>query len=762
MKTKTLGVTALICLAVSIQSCGDGIPAYKNPDNPVEVRVADLLKRMTLEEKIAQMQDLKFKDFSVDGKVDTVKMDSVLKGMSYASVFGSRLSVEQMQESMFAINKYMAEHNRLGIPVLGEAESLHGLIHDGATIFPQSIALSSTFNPDITHRVATVIAQEAKATGVDQVLSPVLDLARELRWGRVEETYGEDPYLVGRMGVAYVSAFNKEGVMTTLKHFLAHGSPTGGLNLASVTGCERDLRSLYLKPFQDVMREAMPYSVMNSYNSYESVPVAASHWILDDILRGEMGFKGYISSDWGSVEMLRSLHHAAKDKADAARQAVIAGVDVEVDGDCYETLDSLVRSGVLPEKEIDKCVSRVLTAKFAMGLFDKDYTKRANLSQTVHTPEAVELALEAARESAILVKNENSLLPLDANKLRSVAVIGPNAAQVQFGDYMWTNSNEYGITPLQGIEAVTQGKVKINYAKGCEIHTQDRSGFSQAVTAARNSDVALLFVGAMSGSPGRPWPNSVSGESFDLSDISLPGCLEALIRAVKATGKPTIVVLVAGKPFAMPWVKDNCEAVIVQWYGGEQEGRAIAEILFGEVNPSGRLNVSFPQSTGHLPVFYNYYPSDKGFYHDHGTLEKPGRDYVFSSPDPVWAFGHGLSYTTFKYKSMQISNKEFTADDTCEITVEVANTGKRDGKEVVQLYVNDIVSSVVTPVKELRRFEKVFIPAGETRTVKFNLPIKELALWNADMKEVVEPGDFELQVGAASDDIHLTEVITVK
>lgn len=501
---------------------------------------------------------------------------------------------------------------------------------------------------------------------------------------------------------------------------------------------------------------------MNSYNSYESVPVAASHWILDDILRGEMGFKGYISSDWGSVEMLRSLHHTAKDKADAACQAVIAGVDVEVDGDCYETLDSLVRSGVLPEKEIDKCVSRVLTAKFAMGLFDKDYTKRANLSQTVHTPEAVELALVAARESAILVKNENSLLPLDANKLRSVAVIGPNAAQVQFGDYMWTNSNEYGITPLQGIEAVTQGKVKINYAKGCEIHTQDRSGFSQAVTAARNSDVALLFVGAMSGSPGRPWPNSVSGESFDLSDISLPGCQEALIRAVKATGKPTIVVLVAGKPFAIPWVKDNCEAVIVQWYGGEQEGRAIAEILFGEVNPSGRLNVSFPQSTGHLPVFYNYYPSDKGFYHDHGTLEKPGRDYVFSSPDPVWAFGHGLSYTTFKYKSMQISNKEFTDDDTCEITVEVANTGKRDGKEVVQLYVNDIVSSVVTPVKELRRFEKVFIPAGETRTVKFNLPIKELALWNTDMKEVVEPGDFELQVGAASDDIRLTEIITVK
>ena len=510
------------------------------------------------------------------------------------------------------------------------------------------------------------------------------------------------------------------------------------------------------------MREAMPYSVMNSYNSYESIPVAASRWILDDILRGEMGFKGYITSDWGSVDMLRSFHRTAQDKAEAARQAVLAGVDVEVDGDCYEKLDSLVRAGVLPESEIDKCVSRVLTAKFAMGLFDKDYTKRADLSKTVHTPEAVELALEAARESAILVKNEKNLLPLDVNQLRSVAVIGPNAAQVQFGDYMWTNSNEFGVTPLQGIEAITQGKVKINYAKGCEIHTQDRSGFAQAVASARNSDVALLFVGAMSGSPGRPWPNSVSGESFDLSDISLPGCQEELIRAVKATGKPTVVVLVAGKPFAMPWVKDNCEAVIVQWYGGEQEGRAIAEILFGEVNPSGRLNVSFPQSTGHLPVYYNYYPSDKGFYHDPGSPEKPGRDFVFSSPDPVWAFGHGLSYTTFKYKSMQVSGKEFTADGICEITVEVANTGKRDGKEVVQLYVNDVVSSVVTPIKELRRFEKVFIPVGETRKVTFSLPMKELALWNSDMKEVVEPGDFELQVGAASDDIRLTEIITVK
>lgn len=762
MKKTILKIAALGLLTAGATACGDGTPAYKNPENPVEVRVADLLSRMTLEEKVAQMQDLTFGEFSTEGVVDTARMDSLLRGMSYGSVFGARLSVDQLQRSLLALNRYIARNSRLGIPVIGEAESLHGLIQDGATIFPQAIALASTFNPDLVHRTAGVIAAESKAAGVDQVLSPVLDLARELRWGRVEETYGEDPYLAGRMGVAYVSAFNEAGVMTTLKHFIAHGSPSGGLNLASVAGSERELRSLYLKPFQAVMREAMPMSVMNSYNSYEAIPVAASHRMLDDILRGELGFRGYVTSDWGSVDMLRSFHRTAADKAEAARQAVLAGVDVEVDGDCYASLDSLVRAGRLDEREIDKCVSHILAAKFSMGLFEKDYEKLADLAATVHTPEAVALALEAARESAVLVRNEDGILPLDRDRLRSVAVIGPNAAQVQFGDYMWTNDSRYGITPLQGIEALAGDRVKINYAQGCDLHSADRSGFAEAVAAARRSEVALVFVGARSGAPGRPWPNSVSGESFDLSDIALTGVQEELIRAVEATGTPVVVVLVAGKPSAMPWVKEHCEGVVVQWYGGEQQGRAIAEILFGEVNPSGRLNVSFPQSTGHLPVFYNHYPTDKGFYKKPGTPESPGRDYVFSSPDPVWAFGHGLSYTTFEYRSMEVSPRECPPDGECRITVEVANTGGRDGKEVVQLYVRDAVSSVVTPVRELRRFEKVLIPAGETRRVTFTLPMRELALWNAAMEEVVEPGDFELQVGAASDDIRLHETITVK
>jgi beta-glucosidase len=737
-------------------------PVYKDSSKPVEARVKDLLSRMTLKEKLAQMQDLKFDQFTVKGIVDTMKMKAVLKDQSYGSIVGGNLSAEELKECSAVLNSYIQRHNRLGIPVIIEAESLHGLKQKGATIFPQAVALGSTFNAELIGRMANVIASESKASGVDQVLAPDLDLARELRWGRVEETYGEDPYLVSRMGVAYVRAFNDHQIITTPKHFVAHGSPNGGLNLASVAGGERELRNLYLKPFAAVIRETNPYSIMNSYNSYDGVPIAASRKILTDLLRGELGFKGYISSDWGSVDMLRSFHCTAANKAEAAKQAVLAGVDEEVSGTCYEKLDSLVKAGGLPEEEIDVCVSRILTAKFAMGLFDDRTAATAeNLKKALHTKEARALALEAARESAILLKNSNNILPLDLTKLKSIAVLGPNAAKVRFGDYTWTAENEYGITPLQGIQAVAGGRVKINYAKGCDIRSQNRDGIEEAVSAASKSDLAVIFVGAMSGDPGKPVPEAISGESFDLSDIALTGVQEELIKAVKRTGKPVVVVLVAGKPSAMPWVKENSDAVIVQWYGGEQAGTAIAEILFGLVNPSGKLNVSFPKSVGHLPVYYNYYPSDKGIYKERGTPGKPGRDYVFSDPFPLWAFGSGLSYTTFEYQNMSVSSAAFNEDQTCKIEVSVRNTGPRDGKEVVQLYVRDKVSSVVMPVKELKRFAKVFIKAGETEKVTFELPIKELALWNSDIKEVVEPGEFELQVGTASDHISLTKTINV-
>ena len=736
------------------------LPVYKNPSAPVESRVKDLLGRMTLREKIAQMQDLSFSDIYTGDSLDEEKLKRFLGGMSRGCMEGMGLTAEQYARDVNRVQKYLVEKTRLGIPMLATSEALHGCVHGGATVYPQAIALGSTFNPPLINEMTRTITPELKAQGIDQVLSPDLDLARELRWGRVEETYGEDPYLVGRMGVAYVKGFSENNIICTLKHFAAHGSPRAGLNLASVAGGERELRSIYLKPFEAVIKEAHPLSIMNAYSAYDGIPMAASHHVLTDILRNEFGFKGYVYSDWGAVEMLYSFQHTEKDAADAALQAVKAGLDMEIWSDCFEKLDSLVTSGALPVRYIDSAVSRILRAKFSIGLFEHPYADWAD-GKKMHTPASVQLALNIARESIVLLKNEGRLLPFRDN-IKTLAVVGPNADKVQFGDYSWTNDNKYGVTPLQGMQALAGDRVHLNYAKGCDTWSQNKDGFAGAVAAAAKSDAVVVFVGSSSASPGYPHPNATSGEGYDLTDLRLPGVQEELIKAVAATGKPIVVVLVTGKPFAIPWVKQHVPAILTQFYPGEQGGNAIAEVLFGKTNPSGKLDVSFPQSTGHLPVFYNHYPSDEGYYKKRGSIDSPGKDYVFSSPDPLWAFGTGLSYTTFEYQSMKVSKAVYGVGETCHIDVTVKNSGAVDGKEVVQLYVRDKVSSVLTPVRELRRFEKVFIKAGESVTVRFDLPIAELALYNADMKKVVEPGEFELQVGTASDQIKLTKTIQVK
>lgn len=740
-------------------------PLYKDPLQSVEVRVKDLLSRMTLQEKLAQMQDLSASEIMVSDAIDPVKMDQKLKGKSFGVFEGMGLTVAQYAKVINTLQEYMVKKTRLGIPVLTSSEALHGCVHGGATVYPQAIALGSTFNPALVNQMTQTITKELKAQGITQVLSPDLDLARELRWGRVEETYGEDPYLTSRMGVAFTKGFTENNIICTPKHFAAHGTPRGGLNLASVAGGERELRSIYLKPFEAVIKEAQPLSIMNAYSSYDGVPMAASHQVLTDILRKELGFRGYVYSDWGAVEMLYSFQRTAKGPAEAALQAVKAGLDLEVWSDCFEKLDSLVKAGTLPVRYIDTAVSRILSAKFAIGLFEHPYPNLKGLTSDIHTPQSVQLALDIARESIVLLKNEDHLLPLKGS-IRSIAVIGPNADHVQFGDYSWTNDNRHGITPLQGIQALAGNKIQINHAKGCDTWSQNREGFSAAVAAASKSDVAVVFVGSSSASPGYPHPDATSGEGYDLSDLKLPGVQEDLVKAIKQTGKPVVVVLVSGKPFAIPWIKENIPAIVGQWYPGEQGGTAIAEVLFGPanggINPSGKLNVSFPQSVGHLPVFYNYYPSDNGYYNKRGSLNSPGKDYVFSSPDPLWAFGTGLSYTSFEYQEMELSKTSFSAGETCHIKLRVKNTGAMDGKEVVQLYVRDKVSSVATPVKELKRFEKVFIKKGATATVQFDLPMKELALYNADMKRVVEAGEFELQAGTASDQIKLVKTIEVK
>lgn len=733
--------------------------AYKNATLPVETRVEDLLQRMTLQEKIAQMSHIHNEHFDKNKLVDFTKFGRFSK-MSFGCVEALPYTSVEYAKAIYNLQKQMKDNSRLGIPVIPVIEGLHGVVQDEATIYPQSIGLASTFNTELVFDMSDMMGQLVSKMGVKQVLSPVLDLARELRWGRVEETYGEDPYLVGEMATAYVKGLRKHNIICTPKHFIGHGSPLGGLNLASVEGGTRQLFNLYLPPFEKVIKETNPLSIMNCYSSYDGEPVAGSRYMLTDLLRGQLGFKGYVYSDWGSIDMLSYFHKTASGSDDAAKQSVMAGIDLEAGGNNFFLLEEMVNNGTLDVKYIDEAVRHILYAKFASGLFEDALPDAAAIGQYVHTKESVVLAKKLADESAVLLQN-NKVLPFDVSKIKSLAVIGPNADQVQFGDYTWSRNNKDGVTPLKGIQDLVGTKIKLNYAQGCDLVSQNKEGFKQAADAAASSDAIVVFVGTQSASLARDYKNSTSGEGFDLSDLTLPGVQEDLIKVLKSTGKPLVVVLVTGKPFAIPWIKDNADGIIVQWYAGEQEGNAIADILFGKVNPSGKLPVSFPQSVGHLPVYYNHLASDKGFYKKSGSLDKPGRDYVFSNPNALWSFGYGLSYTTFKYSDFKVSKENYASNDIIELKLNVTNTGTIDGKEVVQLYINDKVSSIALPEQQLKAFKKVNLKSGETKEVVLSVPVQELAFYNRDNQKVVEDGEFELRIGTGADNIQLKKVITV-
>ena len=722
---------------------------YQNKQLPIEQRVKDLLSRMSLHEKILQLQHIQ----------DAKSIDT-LKGESYGLMMNTASTAEDVSILNNKIQNYLKKETRWGIPIISCTEAVHGAYQGGATIYPQAIAQGSTFNPDLVVKMMSMIAKDLHAMNIHQVLAPDLDIARELRWGRVEETYGEDPFLNAEMGVAYVKTATQNNIICTPKHFVAHGTPMAGLNLASVSGGERDLRSIYLYPFEKVIKEAKPLSIMNCYSSYDGVPIASSKYFMTDILRNELGFKGYVISDWESVLMLKYFHHTAATNVDAAMQAIEAGIDLEAASNCYLELEKLVNEKKFDVKYINQAVNRVLYVKFVIGLFDHPLNDGIDLSTIIHSKESIELAKEMADESIVLLKNKNSILPLSLQKYKSIAVIGSNANQFQPGDYSWSRTTDYGISALQGLQKLIGDKININYSKGCDAWSQNKNGFAEAVETAKKSDVSVIVVGTQSGTFSDN-KNATCGEGFDLSDLKLPGVQEDLIKEIKATGKPIIVVLVAGKPLAIPWVKDNADAVLVQWYGGEQQGNALADVLFGNVNPSGKLNVSFPQSVGQLPCYYNYKPTDKGFYGTPGSLDKPGRDYVFSNSNALWSFGYGLSYTSFQFLDATVSREKVKTNDIINIDVKIKNTGNIDGKEVVQLYVRDVVSSVVTPVKQLKAFKKIFLNAGEEKIVRLLLPISELALFNQQMKRVAEPGEFELQIGAASDDIKITKTIEV-
>ena len=772
----------LMLLPVFAFANKQGKEIYKDKKVSVEQRVDHLLSQMTLDEKIDQLSMKSLKQLKLDekGEVTDESLEKLFGGKSIGCLESPFVDHAKIAKFSEAADKYLRENTRLGIPAIQIAECLHGQMALGATIFPQAIGQGSTWNPELIHRMGEIISTEATAAGVDQALSPLFDLARDPRYGRVEECYGEDAYLVSQMGIAFVTGMQgdpeitktripENHVMCTAKHFVAYGIPQSGINIAPAVVGERDLRSMHFVPFEAAVKKANIYGIMPGYHEVDGVPVHASRWLLTDILRGEWGFEGYVFSDYTAINMLQNFHHTAGTLKETARQALTAGVDLEAPGKyAYGELKTLVESGEMDEKVVDISVKRILLAKFRAGMFDKAFKVSKKRAEKIHTPEYVKHARTMAEESIVLLKNSEQLLPLDKKSLKSIAVIGPNADQVQFGDYSITKSNDYGITVLEGIKQIAGEDVKINYARGCGITDLDKSGFDEALEAARKSDVVVLAIGGTSIIySGIGWGNdqldrhNTCGEGLDRTTLDPPGVQSELIRAIQATGKPVVLVMVHGRPYSIVWEKEYIPAIVEAWYPGEQGGLAVADVLFGNVNPSGKLPVSVPRSAGHVPTVYDHKPSGRGYYRHRGTPEKPGRDYVFSTPDPLFCFGLGLSYTTFEYSNLKIESKEIKAGMPVQLSVEIKNTGVRAGKEVVQLYIRDKASSVTTPVKSLKGFKKISLNPGESAKTEFSIDFEELSLWNREMKKVVEPGDFEIQIGSSSEDIRLKCEVTV-
>lgn len=742
------------------------IPAYKNPRLSVEHRVVDLLSRMTLEEKVAQMTSLWSKrpqknaqtDFATDrGDFSPEKAAQVMKyGIGQIARQREQKGPRDGAILANAVQKWLIENTRLGIPAVFHDEILHGHMARGSTSFPQPIALASTWDPDFIGKVFTAAALETRARGSQQVLGPNLDVAREPRWGRTEETYGEDPYLVSRIGVAIVKALqgpgptiNGDHVIATAKHFAAHGQPEGGTNIAPANYSERVLRESFLPSFKTAVREGGIMSVMPSYNEIDGVPSHANKWLLETVLRQEWGFKGHLVSDYYGIPQLQDLHHVANDKEEAARLALEAGVDIELpDPDCFPLLLKLVREGKVSEASIDKAVARNIRAKFLLGLFENPYVDPDRAVKVTNSSEHRELAAEAARRSIVLLKNENNLLPLNRSQLRSIAVIGPNADRVHLGGY--SDDPGRGVSVLQGIRERVSSHIKVMHAEGCKITREggdwfadsshlndpadDEKLIAEAVVVARSADVAVLVLGGNEDTNKEAWAENHLG---DRDSLELVGRQNDLARAVLETGKPTIVMLVNSGPLSINYIAEKAPAILEGFYLGQETGVGVADVLFGDFNPSGKLAVTFPRSVGQLPAYYNRKPTAK-------------RGYLFTSKEPLFPFGYGLSYTTFEYSDVRVSPAQIKPNDQTTVSVTVSNTGKRAGDEIVQLYIRDVVSSVTRPVMELKDFRRVLLAPGERKVVEFTITPAKLSFLNLNMETVVEPGMFDIMVGTSS------------
>lgn len=772
---KKSAATILAGVLLTAAAC---TPAYRNPDLSVEKRVSDLVSRMTDEEKIGQLlcplgwpMYTKSSDSTVTVSESYREfIDTQHGGMLWATFRADPWTRKTLETGLNPVlsaraynelQRYAIEHSRLGIPVILAEEAPHGHMAIGTTVFPTSIGLASTWDVSAVEQMGRTIATELRAQGSHIGYGPVIDIAREPRWSRVEETYGEDVFLTSEMAAAMVRGTSPlhngwdRGVISTLKHFVAYGIPEGGHNGNPSQIGERELRENFLPAFESAI-QAGALSVMTSYNAIDGVPSTANEKLLRGILRDEWGFNGFVVSDLESITGLCESHHIAADKREAAELALRAGVDVDLGANCYPLLKESIADGRIDREQLDEAVAAVLRIKFQLGLFDHPYIDESLADTQVRTPEHVALARRLADESVILLENRG-ILPLKAGM--RIALVGPNADNTynQLGDYTAPQDPDQIITMREGLEERFPGCVE--YVRGCAVRDTSTDEIARAVALARRADVVVAVVGGSSARDFRTKyidtgaavtdSQSVSdmeaGEGFDRSTLDLLGLQNQLLQALKSTGKPLVVVYIEGRPLDKRWAQENADALLTLWYPGQEGGRALADVLSGDFNPAGRLPISVPQSVGQLPVYYNR----------HFPL---GHDYVECPAAPLYEFGYGLSYTTFEYSDLVIEKR---GESGAEVSFTVTNTGDRAGDEVPQLYVTDPVASTVRPTKQLRAFTRVSIPAGESKKVRFILDEKAFALWNIQMQRVIEPGEFLLSVGASSEDIRLQGKLTL-
>lgn len=755
---------------------------YQNKDLDVNEKAENLLSQMTIEEKVAQLGSIRPKKILENGKFSSEKAKKVLKdGIGQISRIAgdSGLEPEAAAEISNQVQDFLINNTRLGIPAIIHEECLSGFMGPGGTTYPQSIGIGSTWDTDLLERITTEIRKQLRAIGAHLALSPVADVARDLRWGRVEETFGEDKYLVAEMVAAYVKGLQgnnlKEGIIATLKHFAGHSQPEGGRNKSPVNISPREFREIFLFPFEAGVRAAGAGSVMIAYHDIDGIPCAIYRELLTGILRGEWGFDGIVVADYGSIRMLYTDHKVAKDKQEAGVQALEAGLDIELpETECYgEKLIDAMHKGLISEAVIYESVKRHLKAKFRLGIFENPFVDTGKVIKIFETNEQRELAHEAAVKSMVLLKNEGNLLPLDKS-INSLAVIGPSADSTRnlLGDYAY--STQVGVKEdailivsiLDGIKNKVSNKTKIEYARGCDIMDSSKEGFAEAIEVARNADVAIVVVGGKPGATGisesepdeepvdssEPGFNAVlsqsdiagtCGEEFDRTDLKLPGVQLELLKAIHETGTPVIAVFVNGRPLSIEWAAANISAIIEAWVPGEEGGNGVADVLFGNYNPGGKLPVSIPRNVGQIPINYDRK------YISHNCK------YIFDNNRPLFPFGYGLSYTKFEYDKLKINPTEVPGISEVTIEVDVKNVGEYEGDEIVQLYFHDVLASRTRPIKELKGFKRVSLKPGEKKTIKFNLSTEQLAFYDKDMNLIVEPGTFEVMVGSSSEDIRL-------